>query len=192
MKVDPKSFVQILFAIFSTTLMLPAYLGNTFASGADLDASYTVSLDRTEYKPGDTVIVKVNNSFYENIDTFVTIRKAASDDDRNTLRSYPNLEIVYNAKKTLVNYTAEFRYEIPRAANNNLFAEKTRYVVLLDDPSIVFEAPDLSTYKPVKVMFFTVNSEATMPFPLIFGIGVVIAGGIAFLTLRKHRQKAQI
>jgi hypothetical protein len=56
----------------------------------------------------------------------------------------------------------------------------------------VFEAPDLSIYTLVKVMFFTVNSEATMPFPLIFGIGVVIAGGIAFLTLRKHRQKPQI
>lgn len=105
-----------------------------------------------------------------------------SDDDNYSIRNYQNLDLVYKEQKTLVNGITEFRYQIP-PADSSLFAENTyRYLVLLDEPS------DSSQGTPVKTLFFSVKGEGYTSFPLVFGIAAAIAGGVAFLTVRKRRE----
>jgi len=62
--IDTKSSIQSLLLLTLLIISLSANIAYAVPSGPSGEDSYTISLDRTEYKPSDTVIIKVDNSFY--------------------------------------------------------------------------------------------------------------------------------
>ena len=173
-------------------VLISPSLSHAVPSGPSLEESYTMTLDKSDYKPGDTVIVTVKNNFYDGIDAFVTIRKIApSDEAGSDPHAYPNSKIVFSENKTLANSYAEFRYTIPVTKNQSLFAQQNRYVVLLNDPIIAFQNPDLSVQKPVESVFFNVT-EGLIPFQLIFGVWGGIAGIVSVVWLRRRKRNQTV
>lgn len=112
---------------YNTSVIPPAAAS---AGYAPPNSGYTLSLDKTDYRPGETVRIHVENTWLSNPKALVTISNAMLGD----MRDYQALEILYKEEKALTNGTADFEYTIP--AESTTSTDKIyRYVVLVSDAS---------------------------------------------------------
>ena len=130
--------------VFSiTAILLVSMIGNTNAVFAQYGMSghpyYRIHLDKIEYSPGDTVVIKVEGGMAgftvpSNNEVSLTISELTNDVN--------DTSVIYQEKKQLVKGWAEFNYEIRSSADSSY-----RYLVQ------IYEPDDSTAYD--KAIFFS-------------------------------------